>query len=78
MTLFDLLKGKKAKVMTDAKVEVELEIESVKQEIHAEDIGPSTPENDWYPEQRRWATFNVKFTNGYTKTYSSLDDIELL
>ena len=78
MTALDLLKGKKVKVMTDAKVPVELIIDSVKQENHSEDVGPSNAENDWWPAQREWTTFPVKFTNGHSKTYSSISEIEVV
>lgn len=78
MKVLDLLKGKKVKVMTDAKVPVELIIESAEEKHHAEDIGPSTPENDWWPDQRQWTTIEVKFTNGHHKSYSRIDDIEII
>ena len=43
----DLLGGKIALVMTDVKVEVELEIKSVKERTHSEEIEESGPHNDW-------------------------------
>ena len=43
----DLLAGKIALVMTDVKVEVELEIKSVKERTHSEEIEESGPHNDW-------------------------------
>lgn len=78
MTALDLLKGKKVKIMTDAQVEVTLTIESVAKEDHSEDAGPSTRENDWWPPQREWTSYKVKFTNGFKKTYSSITDIQII
>jgi hypothetical protein len=78
MNVFDLLKGKKVKVMTDAKVEVELEIKEIKQHNHSTEIGESNAANDWWPETRDWTTFSVTFTNGFVKEYSSLNDINVL
>mgnify|MGYP007131756825 CR=1 FL=1 len=77
MTIFDVLKGKKVKVMTDVKVEVELIIESAEEIHHSEDVGPSTRENDWWPPHREWTTIKVKFTNGVVKHYSTLKDLKL-
>lgn len=78
MNIFDLLKGKKVKVMTDAKVEVELTIDKIKESKHSQEAGPSTQENDWWPETRNWSTYTVTFTNGFQKEYSSLEDINVL
>ena len=82
MQLENLLKGKKVKVMTNAKVEVELEIKSVKENMqnHSEDLEPSTKENDWWPAQRSWTTYEiyVEFTNGFSKTYNSLSQINVV
>lgn len=78
MNLTKLLKGKMVKIMTDAKVEVELEIESVNQENHSQDLEPSNQANDWWPATRDWSTYNVKFVNGYVKSYNSIEDIKLV
>ncbi len=82
MDLTDLLKGKQVNVMTDAKVVVQLEIESVeeKTEHHSVDLEPATQANDWWPPSRDWTTswVNVKFVNGYTKKYNSLKEIDLV
>jgi hypothetical protein len=78
MNVLDLLKGKKVRVMTDAKVEVELEIEDIELKHHSKDIGPSTQENDWWPETMDWSTYEVTFTNGFVKEYSSLNEINVL
>lgn len=77
MKLIDLLKGKKINYMTDAKVVVQLEVKNVEEERHSRDIGPSTPENDWWPEQETWTTINIEFTNGFKKSYRSLSEIEI-
>jgi hypothetical protein len=76
MDLTELLKGKKVRIMTDAKVEVQLEIESVDEKRHSRDLEPSTRENDWWPRTEDWTTFEVKFTNGYIKSYRSLKEID--
>jgi hypothetical protein len=78
MNILDLLVGRKVKYMTDAKVEVELEIASIEEEHHSQDIGPSTPANDWWPEQRQWTTIEVKFTTGFSKSYNNLSSINFL
>lgn len=77
-TLLDLLVGKKMKVMTDMKVEVELEVASVKENHHSVAIGPSTRENDWWPATRDWKTFTVTFTNGARKEFDNLTSIKIL
>ncbi len=69
MDVLDLLKGRKMMVMTDAKVEVELEIESVESKNHSRQITPDTRENDWWGESENWKTYVVKFTNGFVKDF---------
>ena len=78
MDLTDLLKGKKVNYMTDAKVNVELEIESAEEERHSRDLEQATRENDWWPKSEDWITINVKFTSGFVKKYRSLSEIELI
>ena len=78
MDVLELLVGKKMKVMTDMKVEVELEIASVKENHRSVEIGPSTRENDWYPETRNWTTLTVTFTNGAKKEFDNLTSIKIL
>ena len=77
MDIYKLLIGKKALVMTDLKVEIELEIKEVKENHHSQDIGPSTKENDWWPPSVDWTTYTVYFTNGGSNTYSTLKDLKL-
>jgi hypothetical protein len=78
MDLTDLLKGKKVNYMTDAKVMVELEIESVEEKHHSRDLEPSTRENDWWPRTEDWTTIDIKFTTGFIKSYRSLKEIDLV
>lgn len=78
MNLTQLLKGKLVKVMTDAKVEVELEIKEVKEERHSRDLEPATIENDWWPKSEDWTTIDITFTNGHRKSYRSLNEIQLV
>jgi len=76
MEITDLLKGKKVKVMTDARVEVVLEIKSAEETRHSRDLEPATPQNDWWPKSEDWTTIDVEFTNGFTKSYRSLSEIK--
>ena len=78
MELTDLLKGKQVNIMTDAKVVVQLEIESVNEKHHSRDLETSTRENDWWPRSEDWTTIDIKFVNGYTKSYRSLKEIDLV
>lgn len=71
------LKGRYAKIMTDAKVEVFLQIESVKPDHRSRDLEPATRENDWWPKSENWTVYIVNFTNGYQKEYRNLDDINI-
>ncbi len=77
MKILDLLKGKKIMVKTDVGAIVELEIKEVKENKHSEDLEPATAKNDWWPASRDWITYTVVFTNGYHKSYSSLEEIEV-
>ena len=77
MDILDLLKGKKMKVMTDMKVEVELEIQEVIQNTHTRQITPDTPENDWWGETETSYSYTVKFTNGASKKFDSLKQIKI-
>jgi hypothetical protein len=78
MDLTDLLKGKKVNYMTDAKVNVELEIESAEEERHSRDLEPATRENDWWPKSEDSTTIDIKFTSGFVKSYKSLSEIQLI
>lgn len=78
MNILNLLKGKKINIMTDAKVIVQLEIESIDVHHHSEDLEPSTRKNDWWPKSRNWTTYDVKFTNGFKKSYDNISDIDII
>lgn len=78
MKLTDLIKGKKVNYMTDAKVVVQLEIKEVKENFHSRDLAPATRENDWWPPTENWTTYEIEFTNGFIKSYSSLREIMLV
>lgn len=78
MKILDLVIGRKILIMTDAKVEVELEIESAEELNHSIDLEPSTHENDWYPKTQNWNTIEIKFTNGFNKSYRNLNEINIL
>lgn len=77
MNIFDLMVGKKMKVMTDMKVEVELEILKVKENHNSQDLEPATAENDWWPPSREWKTYTVTFVNGSTKDFDSINQMLL-
>ena len=76
--IFDLLVGKKMIVKTDMKVDVELEIKEVKQNVHTRQITPDTRENDWWGETSTSYSYTVYFTNGSNKNFSSIDDIKVI
>jgi hypothetical protein len=78
MNVLELLIGRKMKVMTDMKVEVELEIAKVDECPHSEDLEPATAANDWWPPSRDWKTYRVTFANGATKEFSSLSEIKVI
>ena len=77
LKLTDLLKGRVVKIMTDAKVEVELEIAEVHEKNHSIDLEKATMKNDWWPKSEQWTTIEVSFTNGYKKSYGSFSEINL-
>lgn len=64
-------------VLTDVGVVVELEIKEVVHNRHSEDLEPSTAANDWWPKSREWSTYTVRFTNGHSKNYSSIEEIKV-
>ena len=69
MKLLELLVGRTMKVMTDMKVEIELEIHEVKENHHSRDLWPAT---------ENWTTYTVKFTNGASKNFNSLGEIDVI
>jgi hypothetical protein len=77
-TILDLLKGKKMEIMTDMKVEVELEIKEVTEKRHSRQITPDTRENDWWGETENWSTYMVNFTNGAKKEFRNINDIKVI
>ena len=77
MNLTELLKGRNVNIMTDAKVVVTLEIESVQEIRQSRDLEPATRENDWWPKSEDWTEIHIKFINGFTKKYSSFSEIDL-
>lgn len=78
MNALDLLVGRKVKVMTDMKVEVELEIKEVKHETRTRQITPDTRENDWWGETETIHSYKVLFTNGSYKVYNNIENIEVI
>ena len=78
MVLTHLLKGRKVNYMTDAKVNVQLEIKEANEKKHSRDLKPATRENDWWPPTEDWTTIEVEFTNGFRKTYNSISEIDIV
>ena len=78
MDVLELLVGKKMLIMTDMKVEIELEIKEVETKCHSRQITPDTRENDWWGETENWSTYIVKYTNGAQKEFSSITEIKVL
>ena len=78
MNVLDLLVGKKMKIMTDMKIEVELEIKEVKQNTHTMQITPDTRENDWWGESETTHSYTVTFINGATKKFNSINEIKVI
>ena len=78
MNVLELLRGKTMKVMTEVKVEVELTIDKVTVNYHSEELEPSTSANDWWPKSRDWETYTVHFTNGSTKQFNSLNELNVI
>ena len=82
MKLTELLKGKIVTITTDAKVDVQLEISEVIEKVTTSTkvITPDTKENDWWgtSETYRDVSYVVKFTNGFQKTYDSIENIPII
>ena len=78
MKITELLIGKKVKIMTDAKVEVNLEIKSAKFKSHSRELEPATRKNDWWPKTQDWTTLDIEFTNGFKKSYDNIEQINLI
>lgn len=78
MNILQLLKGKRMKVMTEVGVEVEVTIKEVKENHHSQELEPATPQNDWWPATRDWTTYTVYFTTGKSKTFSSLNELQII
>lgn len=78
MNVLELLVGRKMKVMTDLKVEVELEIKKVTTQHHSRQITPDTQANDWWGETQNWETYLVEFTNGSSKVFNDITEIKVL
>lgn len=78
MNILDLLKGKEVIIKTDALVDVKLIIDNVEQLNRSVDLEPATQANDWWPASRDWVEYKVKFTNGYSKIYHSLNEMNII
>lgn len=78
MKVLDLLIGKSVNIMTDALVEVQLEIKKVEEKKHSEDLEKPSRKNDWWPQSKDWTTYEVTFTNGFVKNYNNLTEINLI
>lgn len=75
MNILDLAKGKCMLIMTDALVEVKLVVESIKHSKGSREIIAPSHENDGWGVDETWDIYTVKFTNGFSKTYTNIKDI---
>lgn len=78
MNILESLVGKQVKLKTDVGTESILEIKEVKHNSAYIETGPSTPENDWWPDGYYKHTYTIFFTNGHSKRYDSLESIDIL
>lgn len=79
MNLTELLANRLVRVQTEIPgVTADLRIEKVTQNNHSRDLAPATAANDWWPPQETWSDYTVEFTNKYKKTYSSIEEINIL
>ena len=78
MTLLELAKGKKILVKTEVGIDVELTIDRIEKIIYLIDLEPPSMSNDWWPPSRDLMSYDVFFTNGYSKNYNNLDDIKFI
>lgn len=82
MDLTNLLKGRKVKIMTDAKIEVELTIKFVNEYSKTVSVEKEkgTKENDWWGHTEYYhdVSYTIEFENGFTKTYKSLKQVDLI
>ena len=78
MNILDLLKDKEIEIKTEVGVNVKLTIKDVEDISYDQDLEPPTQANDWWPASTRHTKYKVNFTNGYSKTYSSLNDIKII
>ena len=78
MNHLDLLKGKKIELDTEVGVKVVVEIKSIKENWHSEDLEPATKENDWYPNQRIWITYTVFLSTGKHIQIYSLSELKIV
>lgn len=78
MNHLDLLKGKKIELDTDVGVKVVVEIKSIKENWHSEDLEPATKANDWYPNQRTWNTYTIFLSTGKFIQIYSLSELKIV
>ena len=77
MNILDALKGKKIKIKTEVEEYVTLIIKEITENHNSYDLEPATPQNDWWPAQSTWVSYTITFTNGYSKTYNSLSELDI-
>lgn len=78
MNHLDLLKGKKIELDTEVGVKVVVEIKSIKENRHSEDLEPATKANDWYPNQRTWNTYTIFLSTGKHIQVNSLSNLKIV
>lgn len=78
MDLTNLFKGKKVTYLTDAKVEVLLQIDTVEEKVEEKAIESPSPSNDWWPETKIVKFYEVCFTTGFKKNYNSIGEMNIV
>lgn len=80
--VLDLFIGMDVSVSTDALVDVVLTIEKVEEQSSTKtiQITADTHENDWWGQSESYTelSYLVKFTNGYSKIYKKINDINII
>jgi hypothetical protein len=75
LSLPQLLEGCDVIVKTEVG-DVRVTIKKVEIKTRTVEIGPSTPQNDWYPPMYSLEYYELTFTNGKIKQFDSLQDLK--
>ncbi len=72
------LLGKKLRHTNQHGRKVELEVEDVTTHSWSEEVGPSNPSNDWWPETREYTHHYVHFVDGSKIEFSASTKFEIV